>query len=113
MRALLIAFVLGCGDNTEIPVFLDASCVVDADPRCCALLPDLVAVRACAEVPFNACAVLACPDGDCGFRRIEICNRVPYCVDLNCVSLACDFTAQCTCELPSGQYESCDGNNPP
>jgi hypothetical protein len=116
----LVVFVVACGacgDNLEIARILDASpdgCGpdpdADADLGCCAFYPDENAIRACGamSLPIGACAVLACPVG-CSFARINVCHRFPACSTFECVAIACDEQAQCTCELASGEYVSCDG----
>jgi hypothetical protein len=72
-RLISIVFVLvaGCGDTTtnqgEAP---------DAGVDCCALYPDEVAVRACAEpmLPANACVTLVCHADDGSNVRVAACG---------------------------------------
>jgi hypothetical protein len=121
--SLSLLVVIACGDNrpvatliTDAPV--DASELPDSGSvGCCTLYPDIEAIQACSlpGPPQGVCATLACYIGtdDAGvdrFRRVEVCHRYPACSSLACVALACDEdTGICTCELPSGEYVSCDG----
>lgn len=74
--ALVLALALiGCGDNT---VTEPDDAVVPEDiyvSPCCALLPDQDAVRACnGPLPPGTCGVIACPDPDGGYIRINVCG---------------------------------------
>lgn len=70
MRFLVLTILCACsGVSDPVP---DAALEIP-DP-CCALLPDMDAVRTCEPpLPANTCGVIACPmDG--GFARVNVCG---------------------------------------